>query len=113
MIMSDNGAGLFSDLAQYGITGGAGILGRIMYHVHLAQQGKRKPWLWTLCDVLLALGAGWVVLGLGDWFDVPFKAIQSLAILAGWGGPHMLDRLIIASLRKWSNDSTLTIDREP
>lgn len=73
-----------------------------MYHLHLIQRGERKPWWWTVCDMLIALGIGWTVLGLGDWMNIPFKAVQSLAIIAGWGGPHLIDRLIEIAIRKYS-----------
>lgn len=102
--MSDNSSGLFNDILQYLLTGGAGVVGRGMYHLHLIQKGERKPWWWTLCDMVIALIIGWTVLGLGDWISVPYKAVQSLAIIAGWGGPHLIDRLIEASIRKYLGD---------
>lgn len=98
--MSDGGFG-FSDVLQYLATGGAGVAGQGMRHMHMIQTGNRKPWLWTFFDMLIALGIGWVVLGLGDWFDIPFKATQSLAILAGWGGPHLIDLVIARSVNKY------------
>lgn len=98
--MSDGGFG-FSDVLQYLATGGAGVAGQGMRHMHMLQTGSRKPWLWTFFDMLIALGIGWVVLGLGDWFNVPFKATQSLAILGGWGGPHLIDRVISRSVDKY------------
>lgn len=100
--MADSGgSGLLADAFQYLLTGGAGVVGRGMYHLHLIQKGESKPWLWTLCDMLIALGIGWTVLGLGEWFSVPVKATQSLAILAGWGGPHLMDRIIAAGIDRF------------
>lgn len=98
--MSDGGLNA-GDLFQYFAAGGAGVAGQGMRHLHMVQTGKRKPWLWTVFDMLIALGIGWIVLGLGDWFNVPFKATQSLAILAGWGGPHLIDLVISRSVAKY------------
>jgi hypothetical protein len=77
-----------------------------MYHLHLVQRGERKPWWWTACDMVIALVIGWVVLGLAEWMGIPFKAGQSLAIIAGWGGPHMIDRLIEVMIRKYLGDTS-------
>ena len=98
--MSDNGVDI-GDAMQYILAGGAGVVGQIMRHMHMIQTGNRKPWLWTFFDMGIALGIGWIVLGLGDWFSVPFKATQSLAILAGWGGPHLMDALILRAIEKF------------
>ncbi len=75
-----------------------------MYHLHLIQKGERKPWWWTLCDMVIALIIGWAVLGLCDWIGIPYKAVQSLAIIAGGGGPHLIVRLIEARIRKFLGD---------
>jgi len=79
-----------------------------MYHLHLIQQGRRKPGLWLLCDMLIALGIGWTVLGLGDWAGLGFKTTQSLGILAGWGGPHFMDRLLSTGLERFSKSTPET-----
>lgn len=98
--MSDGSFG-FNEALQYLLTGGAGVVGQGMRHLHMVQTGKRKPWLWTTFDMMIALGIGWVVLGLGEWFGVPWKATQSLSILAGWGGPHLIDLIIASSVNKY------------
>ena len=72
-----------------------------MYHAHLIQRGERKPWLWIICDLLIALGMGWIVLGLGDWLGMGMSTTQSLAIVAGWAGPQLIDRLISRSVDKY------------
>lgn len=103
--MDDGGFSLsFSDVINYVLTGGAGIVGQGMRHMYRIQTGNRKPWLWTVFDMMIALGIGWVVLGFGEWFGVPFKATQSLAILAGWGGPHLIEILIAKSVNKYLGD---------
>lgn len=100
--MSDNSLGSgIGDLVQYVWAGGAGIMGRVMYHAHLIQQGKRKPLLWVLCDLAIALGMGWIVLGLCNWVGMNQSTMQSLAIMAGWAGPHMIDQLIARALDKY------------
>lgn len=98
--MNDGGFD-FGEALQYILTGGAGVVGQGMRHLHMVQTGNRKPWLWTVFDMMIALGIGWVVLGLGEWFGVPVKATQSLAILGGWGGPHLLDMIIASSVNKY------------
>lgn len=100
--MSDQSSTLISDIIQYALTGGAGVAGRLMHHLHLAQRGERKPWWFVVCDMAIALVVGWTVLGLGDWFGIPFKGTQSLAIIAGWGGPALFDRMIDAGFAKWA-----------
>ena len=98
--MSNGGFDL-SDVIRYLLAGGAGVVGQVMRHMHMVQTGNQKPWLWTLFDMLIALGIGWIVLGLGEWLGVPVKATQSLAIIGGWGGPHLMDILIARSIEKF------------
>lgn len=81
--------------------GSAGIMGRAMYHAHLIQQGKRKSVLWIICDLFIALGMGWIVLGLSDWIGIGFTTSQSLAIVAAWGGPQLIDQMIIRGMNKY------------
>lgn len=78
-----------------------------MFHLHLVQKGEPKPWWYVLCDMAIALVVGWTVLGLGDWFGVPFKATQSIAIIAGWGGPQLFDRIIEASFTRWMSSEKI------
>lgn len=104
--MDHNGFGL-GDALQYFWAGGAGIMGRVMYHAHLLQRGERKPIWWIVCDLLIALGMGWIVLGLGDWFDVSYSAVQSMAIMAGWAGPQLIDRIIAKSVDRISSKDPL------
>lgn len=82
-----------------------------MYHAHLIQRGDRKPWLWIACDLLIALGMGWIVLGLGDWLGMGMSTTQSLAIVAGWAGPQLIDRLISRSVDKYLGDDKDDADK--
>lgn len=100
-MMSDHGTEWLSDAVQYVLAGGAGVTGHIMYQLHLLQKGERKPWWWIAAGMTNALIIGWIVIGIGDWFHVPFKASQSLSIIAGWGGPRLLDKAIAAAIRKY------------
>ncbi len=69
-----------------------------MYHAHLLQRGERKSLVWVACDLMIALGMGWIVLGLGHWLELGLSTTQSLAIMAGWAGPQVIDQAITAGL---------------
>jgi biotin transporter BioY len=99
--MDSDGSNLLSNALQYLLAGGAGVLGRVMHHMWLIQRGQQKSWLWIACDLVIALGMGWIVLGLCAWFDVVWQATQSLAIIAGWAGPHVIDKIIERLITKY------------
>ena len=45
------------DYVPWLATGGAGLLGRLMFHAKLVQSGRRKPFSWVLFwDIPIALG---------------------------------------------------------
>jgi hypothetical protein len=90
-----------NDAWQYLWAGGAGLLGRLMYHAHLFQRGERKSLVWIVCDLLIALGMGWITLGVGAWLDVSWQTSQSLAIMAGWAGPQLINQTIDAALDRY------------
>ena len=71
-----------------------------MYHAHLLQRGERKSLLWVGCDLLIALGMGWIVLGLGHWLGLSVNTTQSLAIMAGWAGPQVINQFIDAAIER-------------
>lgn len=80
----------------YAWTGGAGVIGRLMFHARQVQQGKRKPWTWALLfDLPIALGMGWIVYGLAEWQHLTPQATVSAAIMASYLGPYTLDRLFV------------------
>lgn len=84
-----------NDVAPYAWTGGAGLLGRMLFHARQVQAGKRKPLSWALCwDMPIALAMGWVAYGAGVWLDLAPQAIISAAILASYLGPYTVDRAI-------------------
>lgn len=99
--MDNEGTNLLNDALRYLLAGSAGILGRIMYHLRLVQQGKQKSWVWIACDLVIALGMGWITLGVCVYFNLAWEVTQSMAIVAGWAGPHMIDRLIEKMLSKY------------
>lgn len=87
-----------ADLQQFDInylyTGGAGLLGRLMFHSRMVQQGKRKPLSWTLLfDVPIGLGMGWTALGLGIWLGLLPQVSVSIGIAFGHLGPFAIDRV--------------------
>lgn len=74
--------------------GGAGMLGRVMYHAKQVQAGKRKPFSWTLLwDVPIALGMGWIALGIGTFFKVQWEVTVSIGLAIAYLGPYVLDML--------------------
>ena len=84
------------EFAPYLWTGGAGMLGRLMYRAKLAQQGLTKPLDWgVLWDVCIALGMGWMALGICLWLEIIPEATTSVAIITGYLGPYGLDLLFV------------------
>lgn len=89
--MSDSG---WNDIMPWVASGGAGVLGRLMFVSKLVNEGKRKPFTWAmLLDVPVALGTGWIALGLSTWLNLPYEARISLAIFFGYLGPYGLDTI--------------------
>lgn len=84
----------WSKLLPWIFTGGAGMIGRLMYHSKQVQLGKKKPVSWMLFwDIPIALGTGWISLGLCKWWGVEWEATVSVAIVAGYLGPYGIDTL--------------------
>lgn len=76
------------------------MIGRLMYHAKQVQAGKRKPFSWVLFwDIPIALGMGWVAMGLGTWLDVKWEVTVSLALVCSYIGPYGVDSLFA----KWSD----------
>jgi len=72
------------------------MLGRLMYRAKLAQSGQVKPLDWAVFwDVCIALGMGWMALGICTWFEFPPAMTSSAAILAAYLGPYGLDLLFV------------------
>lgn len=73
------------------------MLGRLMYHAREVQAGKRKPFSWVLLwDIPIALGTGWIALGLGTWLGVQWEVTVSLALANAYLGPYGIDRAFAA-----------------
>lgn len=104
--MDTEGTNLAGDALRYLLAGSAGVLGRIMYHLHLVQKGQQKPWVWVACDLVIALGMGWIVLGICVYLHLAWEVTQSLAIVAGWAGPHIIDKAIEKALSKYFGGTT-------
>lgn len=90
----------------YAWTGGAGIMGRLMFHARMVQQGRRKPLSWALLfDLPIALGMGWVAYGLCVWAGLASEPTISVAIAASYLGPYSVDRLFGALAEKYFGKS--------
>ena len=93
----------WATVAPWVVVGGAGMLGRLMYHARQVQQGKRKPFSWVLFwDVPIALGMGWIALGLGTYLQVSWEVTISIALVIAYLGPYGIDTVFAA----WSKDKT-------
>ena len=89
-----------NDFAPWLFTGGAGILGRLMFHAKLVQNGQRKPFSWVLFwDLPIALGMGWISLGLSRWLGVDWEVTVSIALVVAYLGPYGIDTMFV----KWSD----------
>lgn len=74
--------------------GGAGLLGRLMYHAKQVQQGKRKPFSWVLAwDAPIALAMGWIALGISTYFHTAWPVSVSIALVCAYLGPYSIDTL--------------------
>lgn len=90
----------FPETLPWVITGGTGVLGRLMFHARQVQRGHRKPLSWTLLwDLPIALGMGWIALGLGAWLHVVWEATISISLITSYLGPHAID----LGFSKWSD----------
>ncbi|NBC37374.1 hypothetical protein GTZ99_12515 [Novosphingobium sp. FSY-8] len=83
-------------------TGGAGMLGRLMFHAREVQRGNRKPWSAALLfDLPIALGMGWVAYGCCAWWHLDLQPTVTAAIIASYLGPYTLDRLVARAADKY------------
>lgn len=94
--------GGINEAGPYIWTGGAGILGRLMFHAKQVQQGKRKPLtLALLFDLPIAFAMGWITYGLCVWFDLAPQPTISAAIAASYLGPYSVDRLFALAAERY------------
>jgi len=88
----------------YAYTGGAGVIGRLMFHARQVQMGKRKPWSWALVfDLPIAFGMGWSAYGLAVWFGLAPEPTISVAIAASYLGPYSVDRAFALFAERYFN----------
>ena len=91
-----------NEAAPYAWTGGAGMIGRLMFHARQVQQGKRKPLGWALLlDLPIAFGMGWGAYGLCVWFGMDSAPTISAAIAASYLGPYSMDRIFARAADKY------------
>lgn len=84
------------EAAPYAWTGGASVVGRLMFHARQVQQGKRKPLTWALIwDLPIALAMGWLIYGVCVWLKLAPEPTISAAIAASYLGPYSVDRLFL------------------
>lgn len=84
----------WKDVLPWLLTGGAGMLGRLMFHAVQVQKGNRKPFSWVLIwDIPIAVSMGWIALGLATWVKVPWEATISIALIVSYLGPYIVDLL--------------------
>lgn len=82
------------------LTAAAGLLGRLMFHAKEVQMSRRKAFSWILLwDLPIALGMGWIALGLGAWLEANTEVTISIALAISYLGPHGLD----IAFMKWSD----------
>lgn len=92
----------WNDVAPWAFTGGAGLLGRLMYHARQVQEGKRKPISWLLFwDIPIALGMGWFMLGICVWAGAILPFAISMAIAGGHLGTWLIDRGMTLLAKKY------------
>ena len=88
------------DSLSWLVTAGAGLLGRLMFHAREVQMQRRKPLSWVLFwDLPIALGMGWIALGLGSWLNANHEVTISIALAISYLGPHGID----TAFAKWSD----------
>lgn len=98
---------LLREIMPWAFTGGAGVLGRLMFHAKQVQRGQRKPFSWTmLWDIPIALGMGWISLGLGTWLNLQWEVTFSLALSIAYLGPYTIDRLFALYADGWKKEPT-------
>lgn len=92
--------GLFDGAGPWAYIGGAGMLGRLMYHAKMVSIGKRKPFTWALLfDIPIALSTGWIAFGFGVQMGWTWEAQVSAAIVSSYLGPYGIDTIFAA----WAN----------
>lgn len=76
------------------------MIGRLMYHAKMVQAGQKKPLSWALFwDIPIALGTGWIALGISEAFGVQWHGVVSISIVAGYMGPYGIDTVFA----RWSD----------
>jgi hypothetical protein len=76
------------------------MLGRLMFHAKQVQAGKRKSFTWLLLwDIPIAVGMGWMALGIASLTSMPWEATVSLGMASSYIGPYGIDRVFV----KWSD----------
>lgn len=91
---------ILKDASPWAWLGGAGVMGRIIFHARQVQAGARKPITMALFwDLPIGLGMGWIVLGLSSYIGLDHEPAMSLAMVFSYMGPYSIDRAVA----KWAD----------
>lgn len=79
----------------YLLTGGAGILGRLLFRARQIQSGRSSfAWIVLACDLPIALAMGWMAYGASVWAQLAMQPTVTAAIMASYLGPYTVERLL-------------------
>ncbi len=79
----------------YILTGGAGILGRLLFRARQIQSGRSSfAWIVLACDLPIALAMGWAAYGACVWAKLAMQPTITAAIMASYLGPYTVERLM-------------------
>lgn len=88
-----------TEIARTAVTaGGLGLLGRLVYW---AVHDQRHPIGWSLLwELPLALGMGWIGLGVSEYLGLATNATYAMTISVSYTGPRLLDLLLLHIARR-------------
>lgn len=91
-------------LDDHGVTrtaitaGGLGLLGRLIYW---SMHQERHPVGWSLLwELPIALGMGWIGLGVAEYFALGMNATYAATITVSYVGPRLIDIALLRLARK-------------
>ena len=78
--------------------GGFGLLGRLVYWAH--HQSHHPIGLSLLWELPLALGMGFIGMGIGEYLQLTEKQTDALMICVSYVGPRVIDILLLRMTSK-------------
>ena len=86
-------------LASLGYAFLAALLGRIVKHIHLVNQGLRRFWcVQLLLELPVAIFMGFVGSGLAEWLELSQNATIGLVAAISYVGPTIIEKLVLKRL---------------